>query len=405
MYVIEGNSVNEVYLNAFDDVNNVGKLCQPRGMLTKELQPAVSNFKNPRNNVCTVPGRKPNPFANMAEAFWILGGRGDVDFITYYNSQLRSWLDDGLTEFHGSYGHRIRRWGYHEKFRLYKEEEVGVGVGQYSITPFEIDQLKECYDELKRDGDSRRPVVSLWNPAFEWNSSYRSKDFPCNDMIMFKVREDKLNMTVTNRSNDIHLGLYNVNIAQFSFIQTFMAAWLEVEVGRYLHWSDSLHLYLTTRPSSDITNRISDARGFSFDIYEELMVTHKDVDSTFDTFDGDTKKLLLVCEDFQKGKYDTKVNFNSQYIRWCCDYLKVYTHIKNKDYDNALDGLHHSPLIDWIVAGMEFLYRKTKQIQDEEQKKKIQYKMKKTIIGSANLFKYGGQDRVWKYISGDYEQR
>lgn len=65
----------------------------------------------------------------------------------------------------------------------------------------------------------------------------------CNDMVMFKLRQGKLHMTVLNRSNDIHWGLYAVNLPTFQMLQQYIAARLGVKVGTQTHFSNSLHVY------------------------------------------------------------------------------------------------------------------------------------------------------------------
>lgn len=70
-----------------------------------------------------------------------------------------------------------------------------------------------------------------------------SKDIPCNDLIMFKIRDGELNMTVCCRSNDAILGAYGANAVQFSMIQEFVARAVGVRVGVYRQISDSFHVY------------------------------------------------------------------------------------------------------------------------------------------------------------------
>lgn len=86
----------------------------------------------------------------------------------------------------------------------------------------------------------------------------------CNDMVMFKLRDDKLHMTVINRSNDLHWGLYAVNIPTFGILQDWLAARLGVSMGTQAHLSNSLHVYrpqLGMKANWDITRNMT-AEGF-----------------------------------------------------------------------------------------------------------------------------------------------
>jgi hypothetical protein len=84
-------------------------------------------------------------------------------------------------------------------------------------------------------------VLQIWDSIYDLN--YDSKDIPCNDLIMLKIRDGRLNMTVCNRSNDIIWGAYGANAVQFSIIQEYIAAKLGVLMGTYTQVSDSYHAY------------------------------------------------------------------------------------------------------------------------------------------------------------------
>ena len=78
---------------------------------------------------------------------------------------------------------------------------------------------------LDENPNTRQAVISIWNPLLDLGVS--TKDMPCNDMLMFKIRDKKLITTIQNRSNDLHLGL-PTNIFQFSFMPELMSQCLNV---------------------------------------------------------------------------------------------------------------------------------------------------------------------------------
>lgn len=170
--------------------------------------------------------RNMNIFFLLAEALWIFAGRRDVAFMDTFNSKLKDYSDDGSV-YNAPYGWRIRRHGINSNLSNVREGK---------------DQLLEALNMLEQDNNTRRVVVQIWNAEFDLNKE--TKDIPCNDLLMFKLREGKLNLTIANRSNDLNWGL-TTNVFQFSFLLEIMSQILGVEVGKQVHNSQSLHIYLT----------------------------------------------------------------------------------------------------------------------------------------------------------------
>ena len=67
------------------------------------------------------------------------------------------------------------------------------------------DQVIDAIRLFSENPNSRQVVLSIWNPNFDLG--YKTKDIPCNDIIMMKIRDGKLITTIQNRSNDLHWGL------------------------------------------------------------------------------------------------------------------------------------------------------------------------------------------------------
>ncbi|MBD3194384.1 MAG: hypothetical protein GF317_04965 [Candidatus Lokiarchaeota archaeon] len=223
--VFEGKTLSDIYINQIRNVMHNGESCAPRGLKIKELQPAITIIHNsvPILPLLFCPGRNWNPFFAIAELIWVLAGDEKTEWICKFNKSLIKFSND-KKKFDGAYGHRIRNHF----------------IGSEAFVSAPVDQLKEVYDKLFYDKDTRQAVMVLWD-AYRDNLK-GSYDYPCNDMVMFKVRDNKLNMTVCNRSNDLILGLpYNVCV--FGGIQRVLASMLGVNIGRQIHYSDSLHIY------------------------------------------------------------------------------------------------------------------------------------------------------------------
>lgn len=264
VHVFSGDNSSQLYLEAIVAVMRDGRELSPRGKKIKELHPAVIEYTNPYNRVTFLKERKINPFFQLAEALWILLGRADVAFLTKYNKNMANFSDDGVY-FNASYGERLRNWGLNSP-------------RGFVFTP--IDQLRDAYRKLEADHDTRQAFATIGSPRFD-DAEYTlngGKDIACNREIYFKIRDNKLDITVSNRSNDVHWGTWGANLNQFATIQEMMAAWLNIEVGTYYHIPDSLHIY-TEDYGSDLTKKVLDAYGIS-DLNMSLPVVEH---FTFDT--------------------------------------------------------------------------------------------------------------------------
>lgn len=219
------------FSSSFYDLMNYGEELSPRGKRIKELRPVV--IVNPLSlPFIFIPTRRNNPFFSVFESsFWIMSGRSDVESLAFFNSNMTQFSDDGST-FNAPYGERLRKWGQNSYRGIYPIDT--------------IDQLEDCYKKVSKDPDTRQAIALISNPEFD-NSEYTlsgGKDIACNTTLSFKLRNNKLCLTVFNRSNDIVYGVFGANITQFTTINRIMAGWLGCEVGEYNQITDSLHVYL-----------------------------------------------------------------------------------------------------------------------------------------------------------------
>ena len=241
MHLIEGETADEVWRLALARLQEAeGPTAQSgRGGMTDELLHVAVTINDPRQRwvVSRQPGVSP-AFA-IAEAVWILLGRKDAAYLTFWNPELPTY-NGHAPYYDGAYGYRLR---YH----------------------FGIDQLERAYETLLNNPDSRQVVLQIWDAGADLPDSQGEPvrpDIPCNIMSMLKIRQGKLEWMQIMRSNDLYRGT-PYNIVQFTTIQEVLAGWLGVELGAYHHLSDSLHLYhddvhhmrvdpwITARPNTD----------------------------------------------------------------------------------------------------------------------------------------------------------
>lgn len=171
--------------------------------------------------------RKASLPAQIAESMWILAGRNDVEWLSYYLPRAAEFSDDGET-WRGGYGPRIRRYG-----APMLPERV------------HLDQLAAVVRELRENPTSRRAVIGIWDASMDARRENEDpwKDVPCNDVITFQSRLGELHAHVFVRSNDLMWGWSGINAFEWSVLQEVIAGILGIEVGTLTFSISSLHAY------------------------------------------------------------------------------------------------------------------------------------------------------------------
>jgi len=102
-----------------------------------------------------------------------------------------------------------------------------------------IDQIANVIRTLRARPDSRRGVVQIFEAS---DLAVPHKEVPCTTFLQFLVRDKKLHMIASMRSNDVHSGLVH-DLFSFTMIQEIVARSVGVDLGWYKHVVGSLHLY------------------------------------------------------------------------------------------------------------------------------------------------------------------
>lgn len=102
-----------------------------------------------------------------------------------------------------------------------------------------VDQLQFILDEIKNNPNSRRMILSAWNPAEIKNMALP----PCHTLIQFYVADGKLSLQLYQRSADIFLGV-PFNIASYALLLMMVAQVSQLEVGEFIHTLGDAHIYL-----------------------------------------------------------------------------------------------------------------------------------------------------------------
>jgi thymidylate synthase len=102
-----------------------------------------------------------------------------------------------------------------------------------------IDQIANVVESLKKNPDSRRHIVSAWNPAEVEDMALP----PCHCLFQFYVAEGRLSCQLYQRSADVFLGV-PFNIASYALLTQMMAKVVGLEPGEFVHTLGDAHLYL-----------------------------------------------------------------------------------------------------------------------------------------------------------------
>lgn len=208
MKLIKADHFNDIFIKSINAINSWGEWTNPRGFDCKELISPQLILTNTENCLCTIKKRKLNYAYIVIEKMMFLTGISKPEILISYNKQMANYLNE-FGEFDGAYGPRING------------------------------QLDFIYNELKKDKDSRRAVVTIHNRT---DNNLNTKDSACTLSLQFLIRNNKLIEIATMRSNDIKWGTC-IDIPVFCFFQEVLAYWLNIEKGDYIHNPASLHYY------------------------------------------------------------------------------------------------------------------------------------------------------------------
>ena len=193
------------------------------------------------------------------ELLWFLRGETNVRYLNENGVTIwDEWADeDG--ELGPVYGSQWRRWPTRD--------------GGH------IDQIRWVADEIRRNPDSRRLIVSAWNVA----DIDRMKLPPCHAFFQFYVANGRLSCQLYQRSADIFLGV-PFNIASYALLTLMMAQVSGLKPGEFIHTLGDAHLYLNHLEQAEIqlartpypapTMHLNTARASVFDfVFEDFTLT------------------------------------------------------------------------------------------------------------------------------------
>ncbi len=154
----------------------------------------------------------------IIELLWFLQGDTNIKFLKDNNVRIwDEWADEN-GNLGPVYGHQWRSW---------PDGKGGT-----------IDQITKLVDQIKKNPDSRRLLVSAWNVADVDNMALP----PCHTMFQFYVADGKLSCQLYQRSADTFLGV-PFNIASYALFTMMLAQVCDLKLGEFIHTFGDAHIY------------------------------------------------------------------------------------------------------------------------------------------------------------------
>ena len=203
------------------------------------------------------------------ELLWFLKGDTNVAYLQENGVRIwNEWADEN-GDLGPVYGHQWRNWNSEE-----------------------IDQIKEVVETLKNNPNSRRMLVSAWNPSVMPDTSVSFSENvangkaalpPCHAFFQFYVADGKLSCQLYQRSADIFLGV-PFNIASYALFTLMMAQVCGYQPGEFIHTFGDAHIYNNHMeqvelqlsrdprplPTMKLNPEVKDIFDFTFDDFELL---------------------------------------------------------------------------------------------------------------------------------------
>jgi len=208
-----------------DLYNNPEYISKPRGKEVREILNCIIEIQEPNMNMYKNEVRSSPQKYIAGELLWYFSG-----------TNLPNWIESNFKKagetwkkLHNSDGTVNSAYGY-----LLFNEKNEHGYKQYEW----------AIESLKKDKDSRQAFMHFNKPSHQFNGN---KDQVCTLIALFHIRNNKLHMTLTMRSNDVIYG-FMTDFAFFNILHQQVYTHLkkyynDLEMGTYTHISHSMHLY------------------------------------------------------------------------------------------------------------------------------------------------------------------
>jgi thymidylate synthase len=284
---IKGDTVDDLLKKVFKEILDNGTSVEPTKGEIKELSGVLLKLTNPLGRLSRTEG-KGKIFSCLGELLWYLSGSNQLDQIQYYIQDYHRYSDDGKTIF-GAYGPKL----------------------------FGADgQIAGVIRALQERDSTRKAVVQLFSSS---DIKAHHKDIPCTCTLQFLVREGKLSLYTSMRSNDAFKGLPH-DIFAFTMLQELTARKLGIPMGEYGHYVTSLHIYMSDLDKVELFQN----EGWQEKVY---MPSMPDGDQTSNVLrllkhERELRRLNKIVSDVHTDEYWKDLSI----------LLEVFNLVKSKDF-------------------------------------------------------------------------
>lgn len=288
-----GNQIPSVFEEILDDLwYDPDFVTSPRGMEVREIRDCAIEIQDPMVNLYKNKYRQSPEKYTAAEFLWYFSGTNNPTYIENYASLWKNIRNaDGTVN--SAYGNLL----FSEK------NEHGFTQYQWVI------------ESLKKDKDSRQAFMHFNKPKHQF---LENKDQVCTLQALFHIRNNKLYMTLTMRSNDVIFGFMTdwafFSILHYHVFMHMKEYYPELEMGSYTHISHSMHVY--ERHYELVKNMVEQ------DIYCEPYSIPLMNDTIINEDGTIREKYLKLLEPIQRGESpDYTQRTGNPLIDWCLEKL------------------------------------------------------------------------------------
>lgn len=323
----------DALIDVLQKINAHGEKVVTRGFEQKEILANLEKIIHPNERVILVPHRNNNIFALIAETLWVMGGRNDLDFLSFYLPRAIDFSDDQKT-WRAAYGPRLRNW-------------------------YGVDQFKKVAQLINKDPNTKRAAMIIYDPSKDYVDT---KDVPCNNWLHFMARKNKLNLDIAVRANDAIWGFGGINTFEWSVLMQMMAYWTHKEVGTLSWFTGTIHVYSrhykkAKRIINDYQNKDLYDFGFS-----SLPFT-----TNIEKFDSLLKKVFSLevrmrfLQNYDSKLYSECGEISDKLLRQFAQMLFIYNrYIQGAEKNELRYLINELEESDVKVAAIEYLERRLK---------------------------------------------
>jgi thymidylate synthase len=180
--------------------------------------------------------------AIIYELLWFIKGDTNIKYLVDHGVKIwNEWPYENFKKHEDYHGESLETFVEkikHDDIFAKKHGDLGPVYGAQWRNFNGVDQLAEVINLIKHQPNSRRMILSAWNPAEIHNMALP----PCHTLIQFYVANNKLSLQLYQRSGDIFLGI-PFNIASYALLLEMVAQVTNLEVGEFVHTIGDAHIY------------------------------------------------------------------------------------------------------------------------------------------------------------------